>query len=206
METKWLTNTHRGLFRGLQVAFRSFDHAVIFRRRPQSRRRIEPNVKEENDAWKYHFKWRNSREKLERKVKAGMMDIAIQFKNKINLLCKKLSACTKKVQYMIFKFFSLKHCFSLWKYAFCKRYLTCTINMPSILKAMLEYHIGNPYTTFFLIWHYGIAPVETSLSIKCLLLFVGGNWWNIVIVVETIEKQMISERSSYAILKPVAWL
>ena len=39
-----------------RVAFRGFDHPVIFRRRPQSRRRIEPNVKEENDAWKYHFK------------------------------------------------------------------------------------------------------------------------------------------------------
>ena len=62
-----------------QVAFRSFDHAVIFRRRPQSRRKIEPNVKEENDAWKYHFKWRNSREKLDRKVKTGMMDVAIQW-------------------------------------------------------------------------------------------------------------------------------
>ena len=83
--------------RGLQLAFRSFDHAVIFRRRPQSRRRIEPNVKEENDAWKYHFKWRNSREKLERKVKAGMMDIGIQCKNKKNLLTKKLSARTKKM-------------------------------------------------------------------------------------------------------------
>ena len=67
--------------------------------------------------------------------------------------------------------------------------------MPSILKAMLEYHVGNPYTTLFLIWHYGIAPVETLLSIKCLLLFVGGNWWNIIIVLETIEEQMISERS-----------
>ena len=61
----------------------SFDHAVIFRRRPQSRRRIEPNVKEENDAWKYHFKWRNSREKLERKVKTWMMDVAIQSLTKI---------------------------------------------------------------------------------------------------------------------------
>ena len=69
--------------RGLQLAFRSFDHAVIFRRRPQSRRRIEPNIKEENDAWKYRFKWRNSREKLERKVKTGMMDVAIQCLTKI---------------------------------------------------------------------------------------------------------------------------
>ena len=66
-----------------QVAFRSFDHAVIFRRRPQSRRRIEPNVKEENDAWKYHFKWRNSREKLEGKVKTWMVDVAIQCLTKI---------------------------------------------------------------------------------------------------------------------------
>ena len=82
--------------RGQELAFRSFDHAVIFRRCPQSRRRMEANIEEENDAWKYHFKWRNSREKLERKVKAGMMDIAIQCKNKKNLLTKKLSACTKK--------------------------------------------------------------------------------------------------------------
>ena len=52
---------------------------------------------------------------------------------------------------MIFKFFSLKQSFLLWKYAFCKRYLTCTINMPSILKAMFEYHIGNAQTTLFLI-------------------------------------------------------
>ena len=44
---------------------------------------------------------------------------------------------------MIFKFFSFKHCFSRWKYAFCKRYLTCTINMLSILKGMLKYHIGS---------------------------------------------------------------
>ena len=66
-----------------QVAFRSFDHAVIFRRRPQSRRRIEPNIKEENDAWKYHFKWRNSREKLEGKVKTWMVDVAIQCVTKI---------------------------------------------------------------------------------------------------------------------------
>ena len=42
--------------RGLQLAFRSFDHAVIFRRRPQSRRRNEANMKEENDALRYHFK------------------------------------------------------------------------------------------------------------------------------------------------------
>ena len=69
--------------RGLQLAFRSFDHAAIFRRRPQSRRRIEPNIKEENDAWKYHFNWRNSREKLERKVKTWMMDVAIQSLTKI---------------------------------------------------------------------------------------------------------------------------
>ena len=27
--------------------------------------------------------------------------------------------------------------------------------------------------------------------------FVGGNWWNIVIVLETIEEQKISERSSF---------
>ena len=52
---------------------------------------------------------------------------------------------------MIFKFFSLKQSFLLWKYAFCKRYLTCTINMPSILKVMFEYHIGNAQTTLFLI-------------------------------------------------------
>ena len=95
VETKWLTNTHRGLFRGLQVAFRSFDHAVIFRRRPQSRRRIEPNVKEENDAWKYHFKWRNSREKLERKVKTGMMDVAIQCLTKVFSLRNYLQAQKK---------------------------------------------------------------------------------------------------------------
>ena len=85
VETKWLTNTVTDKHRGLQLAFRSFDHAVIFGRRPQSRRKIEPNVKEENegDAWKYHFKWRNSREKLERKVKTGMMDVAIQCLTKI---------------------------------------------------------------------------------------------------------------------------
>ena len=35
----------------LQLAFRSFDHAVIFRRHPQSRWRIEPNIQEENDAY-----------------------------------------------------------------------------------------------------------------------------------------------------------
>ena len=81
--------------RGLQLAFRSFDHAVIFRRRPQSRRRIEPNVKEENDAWKYHFKWRNSREKLERKVKTGMMDVAIQCLTKIFSLRNYLQAQKK---------------------------------------------------------------------------------------------------------------
>ena len=78
-----------------QVAFRSFDLAVIFRRRPQSRRRIEPNVKEENDAWQYHFKWRNSREKLERKVKTGMMDVAIQCLTKIFSLRNYLQAQKK---------------------------------------------------------------------------------------------------------------
>ena len=36
---------------------------------------------------------------------------------------------------------------------------------------------------------------------QCLLLFVGGNWWNIVIGLETIEEQRISKRSSYAVLK-----
>ena len=39
---------------GMQLAFRSFDHEFLFRRRPQSRRRIEANIKEENDAWRYH--------------------------------------------------------------------------------------------------------------------------------------------------------
>ena len=42
-----------------------------------------------------------------------------------------------------FELFSLKCCFFHLMYAFCKRHLTCTINMPSILNAMLEYHIGN---------------------------------------------------------------
>ena len=36
--------------RGLQLAFRTFDHEFIFRRRPQSRRRTEANIKEENNA------------------------------------------------------------------------------------------------------------------------------------------------------------
>ena len=79
-----------------QVAFRSFDHAVIFRRRPQSRRRIEPNVKEENDAWKYHnFQVKNSREKLERKVKTGMIDVAIQCLTKVFSLRNYLQAQKK---------------------------------------------------------------------------------------------------------------
>ena len=52
---------------------------------------------------------------------------------------------------MIFKLFSFKHRFLLWMYAFCKHYLTCTINVLSILNAMLEYHIGNAQTTLFFI-------------------------------------------------------
>ena len=35
---------------------------------------------------------------------------------------------------------------------------------------------------------------------------LGGNWWNILIVLEAIEEQKIPERSSYAILKRVVWL
>ena len=67
---------------------------------------------------------------------------------KINLVTKKLSASAKKLQYMIFELFSLNCCFLHLMYAFCKRYLTRTINMPSILNAMLEYHIGNAQTTY----------------------------------------------------------
>ena len=59
----FLSSNHRSVqflylaasHRGLQLAFRSFDHEFLFRSRPQSRR-IEANIKEENDAWRYHFK------------------------------------------------------------------------------------------------------------------------------------------------------
>ena len=37
-------------------------------------------------------------------------------------------------------------------------------------------------------------------------IILGGNWWNILIVLEAIEEQKIPERSSYAILKRVVWL
>ena len=37
-------------------------------------------------------------------------------------------------------------------------------------------------------------------------IILGGNWWNILIVLETIEEQKKPERSSYAILKQVVWL
>ena len=43
------------------------------------------------------FQVKNSREKLERKVKTGMMDVAIQCLTKLSLLTKKLSASTKKI-------------------------------------------------------------------------------------------------------------
>ena len=46
--------------------------------------------------------------------------------------------------------------------------------------------------------------MQICLSIKCLLLFVGGNWWNIFTTLETIEEQKVSERSSYVLLKCVA--
>ena len=36
------------------------------------------------------------------------------------------------------------------------------------------------------------------------LLFVDGNWWNIFIIMEIIEEQKASERSSYVLLKGVA--
>ena len=116
---------------------------VLFKSRPQSRRRLEANIKGEKDAWKYHFKWRNTREKLERKVKAGMMNAVIAEQKIYNPLTEKLSASTKKLWYIIFKLRSLKCCFLHLMCVFCKRYLTCTINMPSILNVMLEHHIGN---------------------------------------------------------------
>ena len=57
-------------------------------------------------------------------------------------------------------------------------------------------------------------PIETFASKckfvcqskQCLLLIVGGNWWNIFVILETIEEQKVSERSSWALLKCVAWL
>ena len=36
------------------------------------------------------------------------------------------------------------------------------------------------------------------------LLFVDGTWWNIFIIMEIIEEQKVSERSSYVLLKGVA--
>ena len=36
------------------------------------------------------------------------------------------------------------------------------------------------------------------------LLFVDGNWWNTFIIMEIIEEQKVSERSSYVLLKGVA--
>ena len=52
-------------------------------------------------------------------------------------------------------------------------------------------------------------PIETFAG-KCKffcqsksLLFVERNWWNIFIIMEKIEEQKVSERSSYVLLK---WL
>ena len=87
-----------GLGDALPLVASLFAHLFIFRRRPQSRRRTEANIKEENDGWRYHFKWRNSREKLERKerkVKTGMMDVAIQCLTKIFSLRNYLQAQEK---------------------------------------------------------------------------------------------------------------
>ena len=45
--------------------------------------------------------------------------------------------------------------------------------------------------------------MQIFLSNKCLLLFVSGNWWNILIVLETTEDQKVPEleRPSSAVLK-----
>ena len=48
--------------------------------------------------------------------------------------------------------------------------------------------------------------MQLFLSIKCLPLFVGRNWWNILIVLETIEEQKIPETLSYVVFKRLAWL
>ena len=45
-----------GLGDALPLVTSLFANLFIFRRRPQSRRRTEANIKEENDGWRYHFK------------------------------------------------------------------------------------------------------------------------------------------------------
>ena len=37
--------------------------------------------------------------------------------------------------------------------------------------------------------------MQIFVKIKCLLLFVGGNWWNFLIVLETAEDQTIPEKN-----------
>lgn len=44
------------------------------------------------------------------------------------------------------------------------------------------------------------SKMQIFLSIKWLLLFVGGNWWNVLIVLEMTEERKIPERSSYSVL------
>ena len=47
--------------------------------------------------------------------------------------------------------------------------------------------------------------VNQMSPIICRWKLVKQIWWNIVIVLETIQEQKISERSSYVVLKRVAW-
>ena len=65
---------------------------------------------------------------------------------------------------------------------------------------MLSHLTGVPHL------HVNRPSMQTFLSIKWLLSFVAGNWWNTLTVLETIEEQTILERSHYAVLKRVVWL
>ena len=46
-------------------------------------------------------------------------------------------------------------------------------------------------------WNVSIAnaaKMQIFVKIKCLQLFVGGKWWNVLIVLETTEDQTIPEK------------